>query len=97
MLAVMVHVFFTLFGLIAVLCIPGLWIAWNETVFFIVLGSCFTSLGAVIAMSWIFKDELLRPMMTDFPEPMEERPAARPVIVHSMDDDDPKPGPGARG
>ena len=89
MLAVMVHVFFTLFGLIAVLCIPGLWIAWNETVFFIVLGSCFTSLGAVIAMSWIFKDELLRPMM-------EERPAVRPVIVHSMDDDDPKPGPGAR-
>lgn len=76
----MVQIVFTVFGIIAVLCIPALWVAWNETVYYLVLVTFFSAVGVVVALSWMFREQFMRPMMSDMPDDPDEPPPSGAVV-----------------
>jgi len=76
----MVQIIFTLLGIVAVLCVPALWVAWNEAVYYGVLATFFSVVGLIVLLTWLFPDRLLTRIPVDLsgdaPDP--DGPASTP-------------------
>lgn len=55
----MVQIIFTLLGIVAVLCVPALWVSWSEAVYYGVLATFFSTVGLIMLLTWLFPDRLL--------------------------------------
>jgi|GEM_PF-4973063 len=78
----MIQIIFTLLGIVAVLCIPALWVSWNEAIYYGVLLTFFGVVGVIVVIAWLFPEKVLVQI---------------PANGLAGDDDAPDPAPGGDG